>query len=1035
MTIKAVKEKTSQPLSIHLLSTPKICRFFSVKEADADLKDLIARVVSLYNKTLKSEDPYRAIDDIEQPHWKVHPFTPFQMRVYVQTIQTTSRLSSWLQGLGTQENLVVQRVQYLFFLFREREINKKPHKEIFALTTGQAWWVVQKFSSYEFPIQIVKRLMNPELFAVKKRALVGSVLMMSEVLKQETEVSDSDSVDKLFTRAKFGFRKDASIFTLSCFQTAKGNPLARGMSAEIGLGLVRLTKNLSMESYPEVLHLFSQIVHNEKTSCTDGTNETDSLAFEFLEHFQPTSFTKVPQLEKALVEILSAYMYQGAQLPAFDFCHKYRSGYFQADTYRLLVDSVKVAKWDLPPSAAVVMEALKARCVEKKITADKFPGYLENWTFAFTHQGKTESAPLAHYFEGELRTKTGEIYWRLHTVWYEIQADYLGLVHEEFRKVLNECLLAPAVLPELWPSPPVKEARKKALNGARYDVEAEYNQKYLGRKGYFLGDKVCPEGIELGDVFRVGEELQIFHVKEGFGQSTRDACSQVLNSAKLLHHHGGKMRTATQVVDQFYQMSLKGGDVYRNQLKAEMEKVDKKTFLSYFSKKIVFVYAFADDTKGQRLLSAEKEIKVSLAPQDLEGAHKKFKGMGKNLHAALVQEEYLSKTGKLTSKYLSCPKKNFSLKILSVKAQAEALFDCLAKFKTQFDSTIAKLELISLREELRKMGYAFKILQINRDDYKKEAAIAPSKAEPIWVVPDLPEIEEDELAKIRGDIGEGDTFTDEEDSYLIAPTTGDGACGLHALAGEKAKGSRIYTYPGKHPNAAARAEFIKRLRENIGEDEILELWRTWMVHFVMDHLGKGQTAYTKMVFDQVPDQIEELEANLADLDEENTEYQNEQKELLSQASELDDYQEALGEIVGFPMEELKKNPQQLLGEFQGSLDEIIEGLEGEDVAESLSANLHKLSDLRTRRDDAFLNFVDTDEVWEAYLEGIANPGYYFSTQEIGIGAHLFEKHVIVYGHTHLDQVDKSLDEGNPDHPEVVIFHKGIHFSRCEALKK
>ena len=41
---------------------------------------------------------------------------------------------------------------------------------------------------------------------------------------------------------------------------------------------------------------------------------------------------------------------------------------------------------------------------------------------------------------------------------------------------------------------------KKCQHKTKYDAEAEYNQRYLPKDDYLLGDKICPQGIELFDI-------------------------------------------------------------------------------------------------------------------------------------------------------------------------------------------------------------------------------------------------------------------------------------------------------------------------------------------------------------------------------------------------------------------------------------------------------------------------------------------------------------------------------------------------------
>lgn len=102
----------------------------------------------------------------------------------------------------------------------------------------------------------------------------------------------------------------------------------------------------------------------------------------------------------------------------------------------------------------------------------------------------------------------------------------------------------------------------------------------------------------------------------------------------------------------------------------------------------------------------------------------------------LVKEGYLTAKYQLTSKYLAASQASFCMELLSVGLQRNALYDCLSKYQTSFDSTIAKLELISLKKELKNLGHELKILQIYRKDYRSEDVMKECEA-PVDLKQDL----------------------------------------------------------------------------------------------------------------------------------------------------------------------------------------------------------------------------------------------------------------------------------------------------------
>jgi|GEM_PF-4034604 hypothetical protein len=438
MTVESVaSDKTVQPLSVHRLNVPKICRYFCLDEenrAGGDLPNLIRRVVHLYNQT-KQEHPYTFIAQHDGlPH--------FQLLIYTQAIQSQTRLASWVAKLNDAVDLTTQRVSYIFFFYRSVHQN-----EIYTLTSGQAWRAIQKFTDYHFPAQITRRLFSPEVLSSQNRPLVGGVLTYAEVLKQGTRVSDAAAVDRLFTRIKFGIRPDASLFSFSCFQTAKGEPLQRGMTAEIGLGMVRFSRVLSPQDFPTLLNHFSNIVRGEPTYCFSKTKdepkevEEDSEEFDFLDYLHPVDYTLGCQLSKALTHVLYSSVTQGEPFPPLDFCHKRRNDYFQGTNHTIHYKN-EGREFSNSFLAAQAVEKLKQFDDLKDAVDEKsFSAELAHVIVKFEFLGKEEEAPFLDCMEGEFRLESGDVYWRLHTIWYEVKADYLGIIHQEFGKMVHRTLI------------------------------------------------------------------------------------------------------------------------------------------------------------------------------------------------------------------------------------------------------------------------------------------------------------------------------------------------------------------------------------------------------------------------------------------------------------------------------------------------------------------------------------------------------------------------------------------------------------------
>ena len=256
--------------------------------------------------------------------------------------------------------------------------------------------------------------------------------------------------------------------------------------------------------------------------------------------------------------------------------------------------------------------------------------------------------------------------------------------------------------------------------------EGEYNETYLlekdnKRRIYLPGDRVFAQKVELFDVMMYDKEYNItylYHVKENFGQSTRDACAQIRESANLLWLD--RLKRKTTHCEQFFDSLTKEDqrDPYKTILKEKLLRMGKETFLRMFSVnvRIVFVYAFmnANSPEGDKLLTIEhfrRITKDDFSPRS----------MRQSIYDKLVRLNILNQNGYLadqsiglTSKPKFCEKmkKDKFFKQFADKS-LESMYDTLVKHGRCSLSTIAKVELLTLAQQFTQFqiggGKAFEL--------------------------------------------------------------------------------------------------------------------------------------------------------------------------------------------------------------------------------------------------------------------------------------------------------------------------------------
>ncbi len=419
-------------------------------------------------------------------------------------------------------------------------------------------------------------------------------------------------------------------------------------------------------------------------------------------------------------------------------------------------------------------------------------------------------------------------------------------------------------------------------------------------------------------------------------------------------------------------------------------------------------------TTDQSLHVIPKEINIDfrITAESIAASHLKLKRKGEDVLKTLMQVGYLSKYGMLTSKFIQASKEKFEIPCLKAKSQRDCVYDLLKKVQSQFDSTIPKIELIHLKRELENLGFGFKVLQIQQEDYSLEEKVP--LCEPLL---ELPEPSKKEWAETRRDVGEGDSFTVNNQAFRIVQTEDDGACALHALLGKKVE--------GKYFCDAVREKFVECLKREFSR--ISGLWKKWMVGFLKDYIANPSSVNGRKMFDDV----KELKKVLDQLNQCNQTFQSNKEQLYIQICQSSECQKALKGVFEVPAQNLMSDLKQMNNTFDNNLDNVLLTLAENDLGQQLMNYRLGLDNLKEIRENLYETVTKSPWMFDVYIKGVSDKSYYFSTQELEIAAHLFDKYVVVYDHLFGDQVRLVGTYGNISKEPIIMFHKGLHFSRCE----
>ena len=234
-------------------------------------------------------------------------------------------------------------------------------------------------------------------------------------------------------------------------------------------------------------------------------------------------------------------------------------------------------------------------------------------------------------------------------------------------------------------------------------------------EGWIVLDQICPNNIEPCDILHYTKDTTyLYHVKEKFGQHTRDVCSQILNAAQQfrsalsIHQPLGYLKQLwLEVTESESDDKKKKVQDFLKRVKQQLIHLGKEDFFRIFrERKLVFVYALLKSRNKN--WQEEANTPVYLTSTHLRSLQLDHKALFSQLKA----QSYLDTMGRLTSTFYGITKKKFS--ISGFEKSSDSIYDHLCKFKSKSQSTLAKIELIKLSQEMSALGFEFRICEIER---------------------------------------------------------------------------------------------------------------------------------------------------------------------------------------------------------------------------------------------------------------------------------------------------------------------------------
>ena len=364
--------------------------------------------------------------------------------------------------------------------------------------------------------------------------------------------------------------------------------------------------------------VFSVMKEIEQLLAKNPTDD-QKKAFSFLDTLKEITNKKVKEeLRDALLKELHAFTTSTNNESDFDFCHSKEMVTFLHGGHFQITDDLS---WEQAPSASDVLIKLRdagTKFIDKSTFA-KFKESFLKLSLSFTgddEAGLSFSDDLWKYFHGEVDL-SGKKYFFIDGKWYEVVGDFLKRLAEDFQEeVFGEKAILTSDVPFIsWGS----------------QNEGEFNKAQAKESGFYIGDKIFLKQSEKGKVelfdliFTKDDKTYLIQVKDGFGASIRDACSQIQMVAEIIEN-ALTSNNNTEL------------ESYYEEFKKLNTAVSKDEFFELLKKSRQYVLAFSTKDDFTKANFSAKKFQSEIAKFEVLGLYHEFRANVRQFQIAHIKK-------------------------------------------------------------------------------------------------------------------------------------------------------------------------------------------------------------------------------------------------------------------------------------------------------------------------------------------------------------------------------------------------------------
>lgn len=430
--------------------------------------------------------------------------------------------------------------------------------ELYAHTGGHSIAVFERFVDLSFPIDVARRIAQPEVKRARSSQISGTTLASDVNFRDPRRITYTESLENVWTALSGQVRPDvlAEDGLRAVFGTKKRMRMEVGSSIKFGPCVATLDK---------LIGLIQWLAARSRAALPADDD------WAILDSIKVLNPRKSKDLIARLRETLAEKLVVRHEYANVSVTHADASLYANADRYVVNCGRQDLYSGELRPELADILDGIEPG-PEGPIPLLKSITIRSESTDSGSVAGT--DGTLLHHLHGEIR-HDDRTWFVLAGRWYEVDRQYVDLVTRDFVTLVEEFdLEASTIGLRPW---------------RRAESEGAYNETSVAAGTVINGDKVLTDNVELFDTLvSKGGCTFLVHVKRGFDVKVRDIRSQIVNAANVIEND--LRASAPTRLKRHHQALVRRGRTT----------MSEDEFLALFARKRTYVLAYGTGTKVTR---------------------------------------------------------------------------------------------------------------------------------------------------------------------------------------------------------------------------------------------------------------------------------------------------------------------------------------------------------------------------------------------------------------------------------------------------